>query len=121
LVLGLDQCLRQAVEVAFDAFAQDVAVIAGEATRVIAGPEDRVVSLRDHYQLLLFFHGHSETMMLYSHKISRAFRMPLRLATERSPISWLETLPLPTAERSPTAKMAVESPILGPTRLRRVS
>ena len=85
LVRGLDQPLQQAVEVAFDAIAQDVAVIAGEATRVIAGPEDQVVSLRDHYQFLLFFHGHAETMMLYFYEISRAFRMPLRLAAEREP------------------------------------
>ena len=55
-VLGTDQRLQQTIEVSLDPLAQDEAVVAGELTRVVAGPEDQVVSLGDHDQFLVFFH-----------------------------------------------------------------
>ena len=36
--------------------AEHEAVVAGELTRVVAGPEDQVVSPGDHDQFLVFFH-----------------------------------------------------------------
>jgi hypothetical protein len=52
-VLGLDQGLQKVIEVAFDAFAEDEAVIAGEFAGVIAGPQDQVIRLRDDRQFLV--------------------------------------------------------------------
>jgi len=39
-----------------DPLARDETVVAGELTRVVAGPENPVVSLGDHDQFLGFFH-----------------------------------------------------------------
>jgi hypothetical protein len=55
-VLGGDQCFAQPVEVQLDPLARDETVVAGELARVVAGPENQVVSLGDHDQLLVFFH-----------------------------------------------------------------
>ena len=54
-VLGGDQRFEQSVQVSFDPFAQNEAVIARELTGVISRPENQVVSLGDHDQFLVFF------------------------------------------------------------------
>jgi hypothetical protein len=51
-VFRLDQSLQQVVEVAFDAFAQHEAVIAGEFARVVAAPQDQVIGLGDDGQFI---------------------------------------------------------------------
>ena len=48
---------QQVVEVAFNAFAQHEAVIAGEFARVVARPQDQVIRLRDDHQFFVPFSG----------------------------------------------------------------
>jgi len=55
-VLRPDQGSQQVVEIAFDPLAEHEPMITGEAARVVARPEDQVVSLGDHDQFLVFFH-----------------------------------------------------------------
>ena len=56
LVLGLNQRFQQIIKIALQAFTQHKAVLAWKAAGVIAGPEDQVVSSRDHNQLGVLFH-----------------------------------------------------------------
>jgi hypothetical protein len=53
-VARLEERLRQVVQVALDPLAQHKAMGAGDATRVVARPQDQVIRLREHYQLLSF-------------------------------------------------------------------
>jgi hypothetical protein len=55
-VLGLDQNFQQVVQIPFDAFSQHKTVVPRELSGVAARPENQVVSLGDHGQLLGFFH-----------------------------------------------------------------
>jgi hypothetical protein len=50
-----DEDFQQVVQVPFDAFAQHKTVVAGEFARVIARPQNQIVSLRDDDQLFMTF------------------------------------------------------------------
>src|ERR1022692_2099845 len=65
-VLGLDQCLQQVIEIAFDAFAQHEAMVAGEFASVIAGPKDQVVGLGDDGEFLVVLSiSHHRSLIVY--------------------------------------------------------
>jgi hypothetical protein len=56
MYFGGDPCFAQPEEVPLDPFARDETVVAGELTRVVARPENQVVSLGDRDQFPVFFH-----------------------------------------------------------------
>ena len=65
-LLAWEQLKKQGIEVVPTFFPKTdlavQAVVAGEAARVVAGPEDQVVGLRDHDHLLAVFHGLSRLL-----------------------------------------------------------
>jgi hypothetical protein len=55
-VRGTDEDFQQIVQVAFDAFTQHEAVIAGKLGGMLARPENQVIRFRDDNQLLVSRH-----------------------------------------------------------------